>query len=52
VKAALIIVEPPGFDNVLGLGKRTELGEATGPQATDLKCPVKPDGQFSTACGP
>jgi len=30
----------------------TELGEATGPQATDLKRPVKPGGQFSTACGP
>jgi hypothetical protein len=30
----------------------TELGKATGPQATDLKRPVKPDGQFSTACGP
>jgi hypothetical protein len=30
----------------------TELGKTTGPQATDLKRPVKPAGQFSTACGP
>jgi hypothetical protein len=29
----------------------TELGQPTGPQATDLKRPVKPGGQFSTACG-
>jgi hypothetical protein len=33
-------------------GGPTELGEATGPQATDLKRPVKPGGPFSTACGP
>jgi hypothetical protein len=33
-------------------GGPTELGEATGPQATDLKRLVKPGGQFSTACGP
>ena len=33
-------------------GGPTELCEATGPQATDLKRPLKPGGQFSTACGP
>ena len=33
-------------------GGPTELSQATGPQATDLKRPVKPGGQFSTACGP
>ena len=33
-------------------GGATELGQSTGPQATDLKRPVKPGGQFSTACGP
>jgi len=33
-------------------GGPTELGQSTGPQATDLKRPVKPGGQFSTACGP
>lgn len=33
-------------------GGATELCEATGPQATDLKGPVKPGGQFSAACGP
>jgi hypothetical protein len=33
-------------------GGPTELGEATGPQATDLKRILKPGGQFSTACGP
>ena len=33
-------------------GRPTELGEAIGPQATDLKRPLKPGGQFSTACGP
>jgi hypothetical protein len=30
----------------------TELGQATGPQATDLEHVLKPDGQFSTACDP
>ena len=30
----------------------TELRQATGPQATDLKRFVKPGGQFSTACEP
>ncbi len=33
-------------------GGATELGQPAGPQATDLKCPVKPGSQFSTACGP
>jgi hypothetical protein len=29
-----------------------KLRQAAGPQATDLKRPVKPGSQFSTACGP
>ena len=29
----------------------TKLRQATGPQATDLKRPVKPGGQFATAGG-
>jgi len=33
-------------------GGATELGQPTGPHATDLKGAVKPGGQFSAACGP
>jgi len=33
-------------------GGATELGQPTGPHATDLKSAVKPGGQFSAACGP
>lgn len=33
-------------------GGSPELRQPTGPQATDLKCLVKPGGQFSTTCGP
>jgi hypothetical protein len=29
-----------------------QLRQAAGPQATDLKRPLKPGGQFSAACGP
>jgi len=29
-----------------------KLRQAAGPHATDLKRPLKPGGQFSTACGP
>jgi len=33
-------------------GGPTELREATGPQATDLKGALEPRGQFPAACGP
>jgi hypothetical protein len=33
-------------------GGPTELGHATGPQATKLKGHLKPLGQFPAACGP
>jgi len=33
-------------------GGATELGQPTGPHATDLKGAVKPGGRLSAACGP
>ena len=33
-------------------GGQTELRQATGPHATDLKGVLQPGGQFPTACGP
>jgi len=33
-------------------GGATELGQPTGPQATDLEGVLRPTSQFSAACGP